>query len=347
MKVLFLVDCYSEIGAGHLVRCLAIADALKQSGKAECMFLSHITDKNFRLMMMRSAHQLFECEQAIGSSNYSECITSTLAEINPDFIVVDDYQLSDSTQHKILTQYPWMLIDDWPHRKSSASILLDSTYLRVAKEYHSLAKPEAKILTGEKYVPLRHQFSQTPASVPAGTGLAKILIFMGATDPNGDCLKIAKILEETTFEITVLTSLSSPGYQELEGLVRNRKHWNLLSFCEDMHQLLLDHDLVIGAPGSNTWERCATATPAITICQDKNQEALGSAVASSGAAVHLGYFSNKTAEELMNALEWVDKNIHDMSCAARKMCDGQGTNRIAQQILNYSTPLTANNYGIS
>lgn len=343
LNILFLVDCLPDIGAGHLVRCLAIADALTQSSEATCTFLSVISNDNYRRMLADSRHTLIECHHTIASEGYPEELRRRLKQQKSDFIIVDSYQLSPYTDHTILSSFQWMLLDDWPHRQTSATLLLDSTFERSPGEYDGLVSADARVLTGSSYVPLRQAFVSDAITQNIRDQLRKILIFMGATDPTGDCLKIAQTLHPLSgFEFTVLIAESSPGYQELTQIAASQNHWTVISFCDDMHRLLLNHDLVIGAPGSNSWERCATATPAITLCQEKNQEALGEALANRGATIHLGYIDDKIQNVLPAALNSASTHIETMSRVSANICDGKGATRIAQYILNYSNSVYGN-----
>ena len=121
-KVAFRLDAGAEIGLGHLMRCLAIADRLKTAG-AECHFLCHQLPMHLLpLLHSHQHHALCGLDDA-----------GPLPILHPEWLVCDHYQIDRQIEHTLAIHCGQLLvIDDLADRPHHCQLLLDQGPLRLS-----------------------------------------------------------------------------------------------------------------------------------------------------------------------------------------------------------------------
>ena len=108
MKIAIRVDASNEIGTGHFIRCMTLADALKKRGAA-IRFVSRSLPEHLQDLVRERGHQLCMLDAAVGevssgtlrhaswlSTSQEKDATDTLKVLSGqvwDWLVVDHYAL--------------------------------------------------------------------------------------------------------------------------------------------------------------------------------------------------------------------------------------------------------------
>lgn len=98
---------------------------------------------------------------------------------------------------------------------------------------------------------------------------------------------------------------------------------------------MADADIILGSPGSSSWERCCLGAPSILTSVAKNQIQIGENLAKAGAAIHLGTdekFESQSVQEALLKLLHNDGFRTKMIQSASSICDGLGSKRISDEI---------------
>ena len=176
MKIVFRVDASLKMGTGHVMRCLALAQMLKENGaNVEFICRKH---KGSLIEKIRSGgfvvHELevfeeIEVDNKLAHSHWlgatqqqdaNDCIDMLKAE-KSDWIVVDHYALDEQWQKRLKPYYEkLMVIDDLADRKHQCDILLDQTFGRQQEDYSELTPKDCQLLLSSKYALLRPEFSK-------------------------------------------------------------------------------------------------------------------------------------------------------------------------------------------
>ena len=119
-----------------------------------------------------------------------------------------------------------------------------------------------------------------------------VLLFMGGTDPDNCTLKILESLDRASvFPEIKLTVLLGPNSQHVTSISRFLESISqtvkVVVGSNSMAKFLRDFDLVIGATGTTSWERCALGIPTICFSIVANQVSTGEALKRSGAGLYL------------------------------------------------------------
>jgi UDP-2,4-diacetamido-2,4,6-trideoxy-beta-L-altropyranose hydrolase len=262
---------------------------------------------------------------------------------HPDLVFIDSYRLQKDYQIEVRKfSSNLAVLDDMPWREHDAEILIDPTLNRNGDEYKNLVPAHTRLLNGTKYAPLRAEFAQARKE---RLGLKKdqsqhrkrkhIVVSLGLTDPDNVTATVLEGLLKVSkeFDVTALISFQSPFEQEIELLLQQFKFGaNVLRAHSDMAGLLSGCDLVIGAGGSSSWERCCMGVPALQLILADNQKDVTENLVKIGAIQSLGHINDFSPELVTNCVESLladDQNLISMSTAALGVCDGLGASRIA------------------
>lgn len=348
MKVAFRVDASSHMGIGHFMRCLTLAEALRERG-ADVRFVCRAHVGHMIAMLTHLAIPVTVLPAPITTTDHTEDYAVWLGvaqEVDaaeaiealngerPDWLVVDHYGL-DAQWEQRLRPYvvKLMVIDDLADRHHDCDLLLNQNYSDEGEPcYQGLVPENCCLLLGVQYALLRREFQIMRHSLKAREGkLESVLVFFTAGDDQGETLKAmigvhqhggAKIVD-------VVVGHSNSRKEEIRKLCASR-NWNYHCQIDYMAKLIAQADIVIGAGGSSNWERCALGAPALVTILAENQAPIAQALGRIGAVCNLGWGRDLQAADYANALSTLNQQrLAAMSEQALQLVDARGAERIA------------------
>ncbi|RKL68342.1 UDP-2,4-diacetamido-2,4,6-trideoxy-beta-L-altropyranose hydrolase [Salipaludibacillus neizhouensis] len=318
------VDASVEIGTGHVIRCLTLAEDLKS-----CYDITFITSdysghlaefiqsKGFNVILLHKSSTKCDIQDELQHSHWlggsqEEDARETLhimkSQNRVDLMVVDHYAL-DYRWEKIIRNRvrKIFVIDDLADRKHECDVLLDQNYyLDMGRRYDNLVDKNCKRLLGPKHALLRKEFKEAKKKLRNRSGeVERILIFFGGSDPTNETTKAVRAIEKLNRKdilVDVVVGASNPNKETVKELVDKLPHVTYHCQVSNMAELMVKADLAIGAGGSTTWERCYLGLPTITVEVAFNQMEILQAVEKSGAIINLGYSSQVSIENLRSQL---------------------------------------------
>lgn len=196
-RIVFRTDASLQMGSGHIMRCLTLADALQANG-AQCHFISREHPGNLIEQIKDKGHSVhalsgmnmdeqsnparansFATAQHIMTKDhrhsddlaYAHWLGATQQQdaaecelivnaLQPDWLIADHYAL-DARWEKALRPYcrKLMVIDDLADRPHICDLLLDQTFGRSADDYKLWVPAGCALLCGSQYALLRPEFS--------------------------------------------------------------------------------------------------------------------------------------------------------------------------------------------
>lgn len=364
--IFFRVDASIEMGTGHVMRCLTLADALVARGAA-CAFICRTHPGNL-LDLIRSkghvAHALPVTSASAGANSLSitaagdepapvhshwlgatqtedaEACAPILAEFQPDWLIVDHYAL-DARWELLLRPHcrRLMVIDDLADRPHTCDLLLDQTFGRDARDYQAWVPTDCQVLCGSKYALLRPEFAALRGyslQRRARPQLRQLLITMGGVDKDnatGEVLTALRVCPlPADCQITVVMGTTAPWLSEVEQLARDMP-WptRVLVGVNDMAQLMADSDLAIGAAGATSWERCCLGLPTAMFVLAENQK-YAAWLLEQEKAVRTFQVDANLANELASFISEItgsDESLKRLGYSASAIADGRGCQRVA------------------
>jgi UDP-2,4-diacetamido-2,4,6-trideoxy-beta-L-altropyranose hydrolase len=364
MQVVFRTDASLQIGTGHVMRCLTLADALRECG-VWCSFvcrphqghlLAIIAQRGHHVLPLPELHEDAEPNrnstvhtQWLGTdwatdAQDTQNVLSAHAGGEPvDWLVVDHYALDVRWEETLRPQAKRiMVIDDLADRPHACNLLLDQTFGRRAADYHSLAPECCNLLCGSQYALLRPEFAvlrEYSLKRRAQPVLKELLITMGGVDKDNLTGDVLRALQHFSLpedcRVTVVMGQTAPWLKDVQDLASViPTQTRVLVGVSNMAQLMADSDLAIGAAGATSWERCCLGLPSIMIVVADNQLEVAKRLEEVGAALLCmsDQGLSKQLAVLLNALCDDTEQIALLSEAAVKVTDGVGTYAVLAQM---------------
>lgn len=361
MKVLFRTDASVQIGIGHVMRCLTLAEALREQG-AKCRFvcrehpghlLEQIRQQGFVAHGLPISNDDIRMGDSEGlwASKYGQWLgadwvtdaTQTkvgAGDTGIDWLIVDHYAI-DSYWEQAMRSIcrKLMVIDDLAERQHDCDLLLDQNLGRDASEYSELVPEKCRILAGPRYALLRPEFaalreySMIRRAEPA---LNRVLITMGGVDFANATGQVLEALIDSrlpkTCHITVVMGSHAPWLDHVRLLAAQMSQPTEVKVnVLNMAQLMADCDLAIGAAGSTSWERCCLGLPSLIVVLAENQCKGAAALEQSGSAIVLGTIDT-IALALPSKIDLLTNDLGQLSLASYLIADGHGSRRVTNAI---------------
>lgn len=354
MRVAFRVDASNQTGIGHLMRCIALADALKSRGAHTRFICRHLTD-SLQTLLDQKGHEFQRLEASqieyptgpfkhshwLGVSQGQDALDtlSALAGTSWDWLIVDHYAL-DSRWESMLRQSAKriLVIDDLADRVHDCDILLDQNlYADSETRYLDKVPVHCKMFLGPGYALLRDEFHQWRERVKPRKGPVKrILVFFGGVDADNYTVQAIHALaniDRQCIQVDVVIGAQHPNRSEIEAACdAHRFRCHVQATC--MAELMAAADLAIGAGGSTSWERCCLGLPALTLCMADNQRQLISDAAAEGL-LYAPDPSNEPARAMEHHAVALISNESLRQAISRKgmqTVDGRGVLRVIRQM---------------
>jgi UDP-2,4-diacetamido-2,4,6-trideoxy-beta-L-altropyranose hydrolase len=353
MRVAFRVDASSQIGTGHFMRCLTLAEAIKKQGANICfvsrnlpLYLSEMLNiKGIELIPLNAnddADSIDELAHAswLGVSqaqDAQETVKYLYGQVH-DWMVVDHYALDARWESIVRPNVKKiMVIDDLADRHHDCDILLDQNYYADMKtRYKDKIPAHCQLFLGPEYALLRDEFRALREHVKVRLGeVKKVLVFFGGFDANNYTLQAIESLAEVNagFQVDVVIGAQHP-FKDLIEKTCAKYSFVCHVQISYMANLMAGADLAIGAGGTAIWERCCLGLPTISICAAENQSKQISDAAEEGFlyAPLLGKDLMQSIRLHTQVLLGNPPLIRFISNAGMKLVDGKGVLRVASWI---------------
>ncbi|MHB9095992.1 MAG: UDP-2,4-diacetamido-2,4,6-trideoxy-beta-L-altropyranose hydrolase [Eubacteriales bacterium] len=327
MKVFFRADASVQIGTGHIMRCLTLADELHVKD-VDISFICRELPGNLCNLIDKSGYKVFRLPyEKSFLNNYASHIKDThwdrvrqdidaeqtcslLARErgNIEWLIVDHYSLGqDWERHMRPFVNKIMVIDDLADRVHDCDLILDQNfYTDMETRYEGLVPSNCQKLLGPKHMLLRPEFIEARESLRKRDGrVNRILVFFGGSDWTNETVKALKSIRQLNkpeITVDVVVGEINPYKEQVKQLCSLTPNTNFYCQVGNMAQLIANSDLAIGAGGVAIWERCFLGIPSITLVVAQNQLETAAAVAAIEATWNLGVSANVSVEDLVRII---------------------------------------------
>lgn len=355
-------DGNTEIGMGHVMRCLSVAEAAADMDSqrppvfitADAGCRSMIEDRGFRVIVLDTdfSDMMSELPQMENLFQGEQDSAGTV-------LLVDSYQASCAyyLALKKLGRKESVRVACFEDMGEPYPVDLLINYNIYApnleQQYREPGeKSPERVLLGTRYMPLRKAF-QKPAEYVVRDKVTDVIITTGGSDPYFataafvDALRSDDVIAGQGICLHLISGPFNRFADELKRRYRNcesRDHCNdavsvtIHENVNDMRSLLLESDVVITATGSTIYEVSSLGVPMIVFYFAENQRQGAEALEKRTDIVNAGCFAGNGGTVAVRVREILKKCIADKSYRELlhrqeiALIDGKGAHRIAGQL---------------
>lgn len=340
-------DASADIGTGHLMRCLALAEAWIETGGSVTFACALIPEK-LRERLRARRIEVLEITEEPGSVGDADRTASYAQQVKAEWVVVDGYRFDAHYQRKIMDHGLRLLfVDDYGHADYYWADLVLNQNCQATPELYANRQPNTGLLLAESFVLLRSEFRRWRAwTRTVNSTASKILVTLGGSDPDNVSLQVLRAIEDCRCGGTETVIVAGPGNRYIESLDKavrdSAANITLKINVEDMAALMAWADIAVAAAGTTCWELAFMQLPALLIAIADNQVAVAERAAEAGCGLDLGTRDKLSAGQLSRAIAGLlagSSMRTGMASAGRRLVDGLGAARVVTRMQNRSIRL--------
>jgi UDP-2,4-diacetamido-2,4,6-trideoxy-beta-L-altropyranose hydrolase len=338
--LLIRADAGIRMGTGHVMRCLALAQAWQDlGGRVTFAIAACPAGIEERLRAEQVEVVRLDVDPA---SEADACATVDTATVRGSTWVVADGYHFDARYHKTIKKLGLRLLtlDDFGTLEHYwADIVLNQDPIADVRLYDR-RESYTRILLGTQYAFVRREFRRQPRHSRQIQAVARrLLVTLGGSDPDNVTEIVIGSLNAVNvdcLETTVLVGPSNPHGRRLEAAAAScRRDIRLLRNPSNIPELMTWCDVAVTAGGSTLWELAYFYVPSIVLLIAENQEPAVGLLHDRGACLRLGSGNLVDPSQLSSAITAL---CHDRARRAAlgaqlgTAADGQGADRVCAAI---------------
>ncbi|WP_147818860.1 UDP-2,4-diacetamido-2,4,6-trideoxy-beta-L-altropyranose hydrolase [Salidesulfovibrio onnuriiensis] len=322
-------DATPAMGGGHVMRCLALAQAWKRRG-GEVAFHGHLASEAIRTRIENSGFTLVPINaDSTGAAPFVE------RDMPEEWVVLDGYHFTPNDGIALRQMgYRTLFIDDQAQHQSYPFDLVLNHNVHASNGMY----PEGTTcLTGPRHALIREEFldwNNKPRT--AQRACPVVFITMGASDPTGTTFTALKALSNASFEAVVVSGPANPRFTELAEACRKAPFpAKLLDNPANLAEEMWRADLAITSASVVSLELACLGVPMLAVTTADNQTGVGRFIERSGVGVDCGGLDSGLKKRLFQELLRLKQNpetLKEMAAAGRRLVDGHGAARVVERM---------------
>jgi len=284
-------ECGIRVGTGHVMRCLALAQAWKRAGGA-VTFLVPEGLAGIEERVRAEGIFLETLPKECGPT--PEAFVRAVLRIGLPIAVLDGYSFGAREQAELSgTGIRVLTVDDYVHATDyPVRWVLNQNAYAVPDMY---SRTNARLLLGPAYALLREEFFPWMGwrrSIPDRA--RKILITIGGSDSDNASEQILQSLallgsKNKDLEAVLVVGGGNPHWEALQAaLERCPVAVRLVRRVQDMPALMAWADMAIAGAGVTSYELCYMGLPSLLLIIAENQRRIAQRLSESGMTVNAG-----------------------------------------------------------
>ena len=356
LRIVIRTDANQQIGTGHFMRCLTLADEMRRSLADICFVAKELpihlqqmlTERGIQYIALTKTEATQEKDELphaawliTSQAQDAEQTLSVLGASTWDWLVVDHYALDhrfETPLRKVCKHV--MAIDDLADRLHDCDVLLDQNYYQdQSQRYLDKVPAHCRLILGPSFALLRPEFKAIREKVKVRSGEVKnILVYFGGADADNltDLVLDMLISLNLGVQVNVVIGQQHPQKEKIQQLC-DQHSFTCHVQTSQMANLMAEADLSIGAGGSSHWERCCLGLPSIVVATAANQIPITNELSKLGGCLSLGEIQNTTLGKIKESVFFFLESpvkCEKYSKTAFNLVDGDGVHRVSQELLN-------------
>lgn len=338
-ELIIRVDASTKMGTGHLMRCLALAQAWKKVG-GKATFITACQSEGLLERLQEEGFSSHLLGRSYPDPSDRDCTKDILASHPNAWVVLDGYHFDEVYQQWLKEAgHRLLVIDDMGHLKHYYADIVLNQNLHV-EQLHYSCEPYTRLLLGTHYVLLRREFLDWRGWKREIPKVARrVLVTLGGSDPENHTLKVIRALQEVgipDLEATVVIGASNPHASVLgQAAKQSCIPIRLVRDAKNMPELIAQADVAVIAGGVTLWELLFMGCIIISYASNSIQDVFINELERLGIVKHQGDLGQIDQGSLTSSLQEValskTRRKH-MSTSGKLIVDGKGTERVLDVI---------------
>jgi UDP-2,4-diacetamido-2,4,6-trideoxy-beta-L-altropyranose hydrolase len=339
--VIIRADASPDIGAGHQMRCLALAQAIGKLG-GRAVFAAAQTLPLVEQRVVGEGISFIHIKAAPGSVADAVETAAIANNFEAGWIVADGYCFDAEFQGRIKAAgLHLLIIDDVSGcRHYHGDVIVNQNVSAGSLDY-AAREPYTDLCLGTHYALLRHDFLQPPRTVrPCPPHANKVLVTLGGGETSTAMETVVEALLQCAIADLRAVILLDAAHPALSTMQEKAEAFpGAIDFVTDSTRIA-EHmrwaHMAVSAGGGTTWELAYFGVPMLLVVVAENQRPSTEELADRQAVVNLGHADELSVPITAKALESL---CHDasrrqrMSEKLRGLVDGNGARRVAALVL--------------
>jgi len=322
-KLIFRAEVSPTIGRGHLSRCLAIADMLKNS--FEISFVFSRSEEDF-------ASKLINDYSYFLIDNDNDLLNILKKE---DLFWIDGYHFKEEWKkevHKLVGKF--IETNDIPYLAENVDVIFNQTPGLEKKQFYDT---KAALYLGLEYALLRQSFLETAKKTTENESGNGVFICFGGADTYKLGEKFVEELLLRKFKDPIYWVTNATAVEEQKYNSKNVTILSNLNEKEMIHYMLIAKVVLI--PSSVlSFEAMAIRKPIFTCYFADNQKLINKGLLEQELADGVGYIETEKDVELVinNFLNFYDDDVLHLKQTIKQteLLDGKSQKRISEILIN-------------
>jgi UDP-2,4-diacetamido-2,4,6-trideoxy-beta-L-altropyranose hydrolase len=327
-------------GTGHVIRCLALAQAWQDHG-GDVIFMMAQSTPAIEQSLSDEGMGLVHLSETPGSHEDAKQLAQIARKNDADWIVVDGYQFDENYQFAIKqADLKLVFVDDTGKCGHYFADVVLNQNVTAREGMYPRREANTRLLLGADYVMLRREFErwhEWQRSFPIVA--ERILVTMGGSDPDALTLPLIRAfakIRDFRVRLTVIAGGSNPRIAELHRATNEMgPQIQLLTDVRDMATVMANSDLAVICGGGTLWEALYMGCATLTYSRPGVQEKIIGNLSAAGAVLDLGPVDEFDELSLLAAVKDIVRSVQRrqlMAQRGREAVDGQGTSRVLQAL---------------
>lgn len=307
MTLWLRVEASPEIGFGHLMRCISVAEAARNLGDT-IAFVGEYSGIGRQILQRRAF-------VGTPTRNWPKCV------MPGDVVVFDGYEFTSADHRALPPGVRKGAIDDFGTGRFDVDVLVNPN-LPTTTRYD--VPDAAQVLVGPQYALVREEFTARRRS----RGGRRLLVTFGGSDIGAVGHDVAAwAADHRHFDVTLVLGPATPDRATHPDV-------DVVRSPNDVGAVFDEADVAISAAGSTTWELLSMGIPTVLVEVADNQRAVAAPLAGQGAALSLGRLPLErqrvqlALDRLTNA-----ETRRELAARAIELVDGHGARRVLRALM--------------
>lgn len=347
MRVLLRADASPTAGTGHVMRSLALADALADRGHIVSLasaelpggVASHVAARGLDVIALDAELDAAELTRVASSGGFA-------------WIVLDGYGFEAGYVGAARRVARTIVIDDHAALdRYDADIVLNQN-AHASRAAYGTRSGDARLLIGPRFALLRREFAAYRDVEPAiRDDASHVLVTLGGADPARATERVVRALAGQPGDRTVTVVIGAGNvHGDAVAELASSAGFEVVRGSTDMPALMAAADLAIAAAGSTAWELAFMGLPSLVVVIAPNQVDVAASLQRLGCARSLGPMEAIDDERIgaeVSALAADAGARRRMAAIGRSLVDGRGAERVVRAmeaagvVLRAATPADA------